>query len=115
VLGSVYEQDYFTIDIPTAGEASDLVDPESIPKLIVRVEKEMREAASKLDFERAAELRDQVGRLRAWKPGQALHQSELFTSSGARDKITRRNAGKKPRENASGGSGQPFRRPRPKF
>ncbi len=122
VLKSVYEADYFTIDVPTAGESGDLIDPESIPKLIVRVEKEMGEAAGALDFERAAELRDQVAKLRAWKPGQALSQADLFTSSGARDKVVRRGTGKRPREGQAlgpDGSAQagkkPYIRPRPKF
>jgi excinuclease ABC subunit B len=41
-----------------------------VPKLIVRLKKEMREAASRLDFERAAELRDRI---------QALQEKELDT------------------------------------
>ena len=31
-----------------------------IPKLITRLKKEMRAAASKLDFEKAAEIRDRI-------------------------------------------------------
>jgi len=42
----------------------------------------MRKAASELDFERAAELRDQVGRLRALKPGEALAQGDLLGLGG---------------------------------
>ena len=118
VLGSVYEADYFTIDIPDEADKGELVDPESVPKLIVKVEKEMREAAANLDFERAAELRDQVGRLRAWKPGQMLTQSDLFLA-GARDRIARRGAGKQLRAKPSGpdgtaGGGKQLR-PRPKL
>jgi excinuclease ABC subunit B len=114
VLNSVYEADYFTIDVPKAGDSEELVDPESVPKLIVKVEKEMREAAAKLDFERAAELRDQVARLRAWTPGQMLPQSDLFTSAGARDKIARRGVGRRLREpQDEPGTVRPGSRPRP--
>ena len=114
VLGSVYEADYFTVEVPTAGEASDLVDPDSIPKLIVKVEKEMRDAAAALDFERAAELRDQVTRLRGWRPGQALSQADLFTSEGKRDQVARRGAGKRlrPREDKPE-PGRVARKPKP--
>jgi excinuclease ABC subunit B len=107
VLSSVYEQDYFTVQIPTAREGGgDYVDPEAVPKLLVRLEKEMRGAAAKLDFERAAELRDQVQRLRDLKPGEALSQAELFrASAGGKEKVARRGSGggKLPRE----GGGQP--------
>ena len=34
--------------------------PDEIPKLVAKLRKEMREAAGDLDFERAAELRDQI-------------------------------------------------------
>ena len=37
--------------------------PHDIPKTIAALQKEMREAASHLEFERAAELRDRIQRL----------------------------------------------------
>jgi len=37
--------------------------PKEIPGLIERLRKEMKEAASRLEFERAAELRDRIKRL----------------------------------------------------
>jgi excinuclease ABC subunit B len=40
-----------------------------VPKLIVRLKKEMREAASRLDFERAAELRDRIKSLQEMELG----------------------------------------------
>ena len=43
-----------------------------IPRLTARLKKEMREAASKLDFEKAAELRDRI---------KALEEMELVEKS----------------------------------
>jgi len=40
-----------------------------IPKLLSRLKKEMREAASRLDFERAAELRDRIKSLQEMELG----------------------------------------------
>jgi excinuclease ABC subunit B len=114
VLASVYEADYFTVAVPAAGEAhGDFVDPEAIPRLIVRLEKEMREAAARLEFERAAELRDQVARLRALKPGELLNRDELFRFSGGKERVLRRGAprrGSRAREASS--PGVPLRAPR---
>jgi excinuclease ABC subunit B len=45
------------------GFGTDL-DPEEIPNMISQLEAEMREAAKKLDFEKAAEIRDQIEILR---------------------------------------------------
>ncbi|MDO8644489.1 MAG: excinuclease ABC subunit UvrB, partial [bacterium] len=64
VLHSIYEQDYYTV--PTGLEGGDIqVPPHEIPKLIESLEKEMKNAAKKTDFERAAEIRDQIKRLQA--------------------------------------------------
>jgi excinuclease ABC subunit B len=84
ILSSVYEKDYYTIPVPMVGEGGEVMqglDPETIPNLIVKLEKEMRHAAQKLEFERAGELRDQVSRLRGLKPGELLSQAELFAFS----------------------------------
>jgi excinuclease ABC subunit B len=40
-------------------------DPEKIAEIIAKLEAEMREAAKKFEFERAAELRDKARELRA--------------------------------------------------
>jgi excinuclease ABC subunit B len=40
-------------------------DPEKLAEVIARLETEMREAAKKFEFERAAELRDKARELRA--------------------------------------------------
>jgi excinuclease ABC subunit B len=105
VLESVYEADYYTIDVPKAsdGAGADFVDPESIPKLIVRLEKDMREAAAALEFERAAEIRDQVQRLRNLKPGELIDAKDL-----------RIDGGKGPERVVRRGSGGRRRSPRPK-
>ncbi|MDH4163013.1 MAG: excinuclease ABC subunit UvrB [Nitrospirota bacterium] len=62
-LRTVYEQDYFTVPI-AAEEAGEYVPTVDIPKLISRLDKEMRQAAKELDFETAAELRDKIRSLR---------------------------------------------------
>jgi len=48
-------------------EAEELVteDPEKLAEIIAKLETEMREAAKKFEFERAAELRDKARELRA--------------------------------------------------
>jgi excinuclease ABC subunit B len=67
ILASIYEADYVTV--PTVAEKpEDYVSIFDIPKLLTRLKKEMREAASKLDFEKAAEIRDRI---------KSLEQTEL--------------------------------------
>ena len=62
ILESVYEADYFTV--PVAADAEEEYAPaKDIPTLIQRLKKEMKEAASHLEFERAAEIRDKIQRL----------------------------------------------------
>jgi len=59
LLASIYEADYVTV--PTVAEKpEDYLSIFDIPKLLTRLKKEMREAASKLDFEKAAEIRDRI-------------------------------------------------------
>ena len=62
-LRTVYEQDYFTVPV-AAEEEAEYLPTVDLPKLIARWEKEMRQAAKDLDFERAAELRDKIASLR---------------------------------------------------
>jgi excinuclease ABC subunit B len=69
ILASIYEADYVTV--PTVAEKpEDYVSIFDIPKLLTRLKKEMREAASKLDFEKAAEIRDRI---------KSLEETELET------------------------------------
>ncbi len=62
VLTSVYEADYVTVSA-VAEPAAGYVASGELPKLLEDLKREMREAADKLDFERAAELRDRIHEL----------------------------------------------------
>jgi excinuclease ABC subunit B len=62
VLTSVYEADYYTVPM-VREEEEGYVAPRELPKAIRRLKKEMREAAERLEFERAAEFRDRIQRL----------------------------------------------------
>jgi excinuclease ABC subunit B len=55
ILDSIYEADYWTV--PAVAEGKVEYGDES---MISKLEEEMKEAAEKLDFERAAELRDRI-------------------------------------------------------
>ena len=67
ILDSVYERDHVRPEIPALGrdgiDANNLVG-HNLKAHIEHLEKEMRDAAADLDFERAARLRDEVKRLR---------------------------------------------------
>ena len=59
ILFSVYEADYVTV--PLAKESQeDYLDPRKLPAYLKKLEKEMKAAAKRLDFEEAAELRDKL-------------------------------------------------------
>jgi len=60
VLSSIYERDYYTVPTEPEVEPIEYVPREQIPGLLAQWEKEMREAARRLEFERAAELRDKI-------------------------------------------------------
>ncbi len=62
ILGSVYEADYVTVPI-AAEPAVPYESSEEIPDIIVRLKREMQEAAKDLEFEKAAELRDRIREL----------------------------------------------------
>ena len=62
ILGSVYEADYVTVPI-AAEPAVPYESSEEIPEIIVRLKREMQEAAKDLEFEKAAELRDRIREL----------------------------------------------------
>jgi excinuclease ABC subunit B len=59
---SIYEQDYVTVPV-VAEEAEPLLPPAEFSKAIAALRREMRQAAEKLEFERAAELRDRIRKL----------------------------------------------------
>jgi excinuclease ABC subunit B len=62
-LRTVYEEDYYTVPI-AAEEEAEYLSTVDIPRLIEHLEKEMRAAAKNQEFERAAELRDRIKKLR---------------------------------------------------
>jgi excinuclease ABC subunit B len=59
ILASIYEADYVTVPM-VAEKTEEYVSLFEIPKRVSRLKKEMREAASKLNFEKAAEIRDRI-------------------------------------------------------
>ena len=62
ILGSIYEADYFTV--PAVSDIKEEYVPiKEIAAMIQKLRKEMKEAASRLEFERAAEIRDRIQRL----------------------------------------------------
>jgi excinuclease ABC subunit B len=63
VLGSIYEADYVTVPVISEEEARYLT-PEYIEGMVRELEKKMKEAAKKLEFEEAARLRDEM---KAWQ------------------------------------------------
>ena len=63
VLSSIYEKDYYTVPSIPGVEAIGLLTKDEIPSLIAQLDKEMRAAAKRLEFERAAVLRDRVREL----------------------------------------------------
>ena len=59
ILASVYEADYVTV--PVVSEDRKIYVPENeLPVIINKLKEEMKEAAKNLEFEKAAELRDQI-------------------------------------------------------
>ncbi len=62
VLSSVYEADYYTVSL-AAEEVEEYASVDDIIKKIKRLQKQMQAAARELEFERAAELRDEIKRL----------------------------------------------------
>ncbi len=62
ILASIYESDYFTV--PTVSDVkAEYGSPKEIPGVIEKLKREMKEAASRLEFERAAEIRDKIHHL----------------------------------------------------
>jgi excinuclease ABC subunit B len=57
-LVKIYEADY--VDIPLAAEGAPRYAPADLTRRIKQLKKEMKQASGKLEFERAAELRDQI-------------------------------------------------------
>jgi excinuclease ABC subunit B len=64
ILSSVYEKDYVAVPEVEDGPAERFRTVEEIDKEIRALEKRMREAARALEFEKAAEVRDRIKKLR---------------------------------------------------
>ena len=63
ILSSAYEADYVTVPA-VAEKVGEYLTPDIIRDMIKDLEKEMKEAASRLEFEKAARLRDEIKVLR---------------------------------------------------
>ena len=62
ILASIYEADYFTV--PAVSDIKEgYVSLKEIPRMIEKLRNQMKEAASRLEFERAAEIRDKIHEL----------------------------------------------------
>ena len=65
IVDSVYERDHVTVSIGKDSKGRERVEPgANLAAVIKDLEREMREAATNLEFEKAAKLRDEVRRLR---------------------------------------------------
>ena len=62
-LVKIYDADYF--DIPIAAEGALKYRPGELNRKLRKLQKEMKDAAQKLEFEHAAELRDQIRQLQS--------------------------------------------------
>jgi excinuclease ABC subunit B len=60
-LVKIYEADY--VDLPLAAEKGTAYGAEDLPRAIQKLKREMKKAAEKLEFERAAELRDRLRKM----------------------------------------------------
>ena len=63
VMSSIYEQDYYTVNTAAAEESAEYVPPHELPTLLKSLRKEMAKASKKMEYERAAELRDRIREL----------------------------------------------------
>lgn len=67
-LREAVEADYYTV--PIAAEEGEMYIPEEeLPRVLQSLEREMRDAAKRLEYEKAAEIRDRIKRL---KEGQVI-------------------------------------------
>ncbi len=60
ILSSIYERDYFTVDVVK----EDTEEYELSEKTLKKLEEEMRHAAENLEFERAAQIRDRIFKIK---------------------------------------------------
>ena len=91
ILDSVFERDHVRPQIPTLGaEGGNNLVGNNLKAHLEHLEKEMRNAAADLDFERAARLRDEIKRLRetelAISDDPLAREVELQSPSSGREK-----------------------------
>ncbi|MCB0218291.1 MAG: excinuclease ABC subunit UvrB [Chrysiogenetes bacterium] len=69
LLANIYTADYVDVTGPlqVAEDQAEYISPKEIPARVNKLEAEMKKAAKDLDFERAAELRDEISRLREFE------------------------------------------------
>ena len=60
VLSSIYERDYYTVPALPDEKKDEFIPFEEIPAVVAQLEREMRALAKRLEFERAAEIRDRI-------------------------------------------------------
>jgi excinuclease ABC subunit B len=63
ILSTIYEADYYTVPLEKIEEEPD-VPPERISQAISNLDREMKEAAKNMEYETAAQKRDQIKKLR---------------------------------------------------
>ena len=63
LLQTVYERDYVTVELPEAAEET-FESAAQVAQRVTELEKQMKEAARRLDFEQAADLRDKIRSLK---------------------------------------------------
>ena len=63
LLQTVYERDYYTVEVEARAEER-FASPADLARRIGEIEGRMKEAARRLDFEQAADLRDRLRALR---------------------------------------------------
>jgi len=77
ILGSIYEADYYTVPLKVAEEKEEYLTKQELHEKIEALEAEMKEAAKRLEFEKAAELRDQIKRLKRKELGIPLLREDF--------------------------------------
>jgi excinuclease ABC subunit B len=77
-LIKIYDADY--VDIPIAAEKGAKYGAAELPRMIRKLQKEMKQAAERLDFEAAAELRDRIRELQNQE--LALRETPLVPVAG---------------------------------
>jgi excinuclease ABC subunit B len=77
-LIKIYDADY--VDIPIAAEKAAKYGAAELPRMIRKLQKEMKQAAERLDFEAAAELRDRIRELQNQE--LALRETPLVPVGG---------------------------------